>query len=201
MARYIICPRCELNFIDADTQEYCEVCVKEMSGEKTISDDFDTEEMIEEIKKILSEFKEEKEPTIADILIDYLNSRQEAHSGKSRYYYNKDLAVDLKQVSQIVTFLQQRNITTTDSLWKMIEEVSAVQSRIDTAEEKIKELKKGIKFLGDYEKYKSVADEYAKKKFGRDKFKTEHSKELNSFYRAKRWIDKNPKATTKLLLI
>ena len=156
-------------------------------------------EWIEEVKKILSEFKEEKEPTIADILIDYLNSRQEAHSGKSRYFYNKDLAVDLKQVSQIVTFLQQRNITTADSLWKMIEEVSAVQSRIDTAEEKIKELKKGIKFLGDYAKYKSVADEYSKKKFGRDKFKTEHSKELNSFYRAKRWDDENPKATTKSL--
>ena len=104
-------------------------------------------EWIEEIKKILSEFKEEKEPTIADILIDYQNSRQEAHNGKSRYYYNKDLAVDLKQVSQIVTFLQQRNVTTADSLWKMIEEVSAVQSRIDTADEKIKELKKGIKFI------------------------------------------------------
>ncbi len=156
-------------------------------------------EWIEEIKKILSELKEEKEPTIADILIDYLNSRQEAHSGKSRYFYNKDLAVDLKQVSQIVTFLQQRNITTADSLWKMIEEVSEIQSRIDTADERIKELKKGIKFLGDYEKYKSVADEYAKKKFGRDKFKTEHSKELNSFYRAKRWIDENPKATSKSL--
>ncbi len=81
----------------------------------------------------------------------------------------------------------------------MIEEVSAIQSRIDTADERIKELKKGIKFLGDYEKYKSVADEYAKKKFGRDKFKTEHSKELNSFYRAKRWVDENPKATTKSL--
>ena len=81
----------------------------------------------------------------------------------------------------------------------MIEEVSAVQSRIDTAEEKIKELKKGIKFLGDYAKYKSVADEYSKKKFGRDKFKTEHSKELNSFYRAKRWVDENPNATTKSL--
>ena len=156
-------------------------------------------EWIEEIKKILSEFKEEKEPTIADILIDYLNSRQEAHNGKSRYYYNKDLAVDLKQVSKTLAFLQQRNVTTADSLWKMIEEVSTIQSRIDTADERIKELKKGIKFLGDYEKYKSVADEYVKKKFGRDKFKTEHSKELNSFYRAKRWVDENPKATTKSL--
>ena len=158
-------------------------------------------EWIEEIKKILSELKEEKEPTIADILIDYLKSRQEAHSGKSRYFYNKDLAVDLKQVSKTLAFLQQHNITSTDSLWKMITEVSEIQSRIDSADERIKELKKGIKFRSDYAKFKPVADEYSKKKFGRDKFKTEHSKELNSFYRAKRWIDENPKATTKALKV
>ena len=48
MARYIICPRCELNFIDADEQEFCEVCLKELSGEKTFSDGLDAEESIEE---------------------------------------------------------------------------------------------------------------------------------------------------------
>ena len=48
MARYIICPRCELNFIDADEQEYCEVCLKELSGEKTFTDGFDAEESAEE---------------------------------------------------------------------------------------------------------------------------------------------------------
>ena len=48
MANYIICPRCELNFIDADKQDYCEVCKKELSGEKTITDDFEAEEAIEE---------------------------------------------------------------------------------------------------------------------------------------------------------
>ncbi len=48
MAKYVLCPRCELNFIDADEQEYCEVCIKELSGEKTFTDDFEAEEMIEE---------------------------------------------------------------------------------------------------------------------------------------------------------
>lgn len=48
MANYMLCPRCELNFIDADTQEYCEVCLKELSGEKTFTDDFEAEESIEE---------------------------------------------------------------------------------------------------------------------------------------------------------
>ncbi len=50
MARYILCPRCELNFIDADAQEYCDVCLKEMSGEKTFADDFETEEGMEEME-------------------------------------------------------------------------------------------------------------------------------------------------------
>lgn len=40
MARYIICPRCELNFIDADEREYCEVCEKELSGAAAF-DEFD----------------------------------------------------------------------------------------------------------------------------------------------------------------
>ena len=48
MARYVICPRCELNFIDADEQEYCDVCVKELSGERTFADGFDSEENMEE---------------------------------------------------------------------------------------------------------------------------------------------------------
>ncbi len=43
MANYIICPRCELNYIDADEQEYCEVCLKELSGAKTFADDFEEE--------------------------------------------------------------------------------------------------------------------------------------------------------------
>ena len=48
MARYIICPRCELNFIDADEREYCEVCEKELAGDSSYVDELEddvTEEM------------------------------------------------------------------------------------------------------------------------------------------------------------
>ena len=48
MARYVICPRCMLNFIDGDTQEYCDVCVKELKGERTFTDDFEAEIGMEE---------------------------------------------------------------------------------------------------------------------------------------------------------
>ena len=49
MANYVICPRCELNFIDEDEQEFCDVCLKELSGEKLLADDFE-EEIDEEME-------------------------------------------------------------------------------------------------------------------------------------------------------
>ena len=50
MANYILCPRCELNFIDADECEYCEVCVKELSGARNFVDTFEDEEGVDEME-------------------------------------------------------------------------------------------------------------------------------------------------------
>ena len=44
MVRYIKCPRCELNYIDAEKQEYCDVCLKEMKGIRTDADEIEEEE-------------------------------------------------------------------------------------------------------------------------------------------------------------
>ncbi|MBQ9730480.1 MAG: hypothetical protein IJV80_06705, partial [Clostridia bacterium] len=48
MANYVLCPRCELNYIDEDEQEYCEVCLKEMNGDKTFIDGLEENESQEE---------------------------------------------------------------------------------------------------------------------------------------------------------
>lgn len=47
MVRYIKCPRCELNYIDGDKQEYCDVCVAEMRGNKLQFADLDEDEFEE----------------------------------------------------------------------------------------------------------------------------------------------------------
>ena len=44
MVRYIKCPRCDLNYIDAEKQSFCDVCLKEMKGIKTDSDELAEEE-------------------------------------------------------------------------------------------------------------------------------------------------------------
>lgn len=48
MANYIMCPRCELNFIDADEQELCDVCLAELAGDKTFVDGLDEEDIHDE---------------------------------------------------------------------------------------------------------------------------------------------------------
>lgn len=43
MIKYIKCPRCELNYIDSEKQEYCDVCIAELKGNKLQFADFDDE--------------------------------------------------------------------------------------------------------------------------------------------------------------
>lgn len=47
MVRYVKCPRCELNYIDEETQEYCDVCLAEMHGDRLQFADLDEEELEE----------------------------------------------------------------------------------------------------------------------------------------------------------
>lgn len=44
MIRYGKCPRCDLNYIDLDKQEYCDVCVAELKGAKLQFADLDDED-------------------------------------------------------------------------------------------------------------------------------------------------------------
>lgn len=45
MVKYVKCPRCDLNYIDEEKQEYCEVCLAEMHGDRLQFADLDDEEM------------------------------------------------------------------------------------------------------------------------------------------------------------
>ncbi len=47
MVKYVKCPRCELNYIDEEKQEYCDVCLAELHGDKLQFADLDEEELEE----------------------------------------------------------------------------------------------------------------------------------------------------------
>lgn len=44
MVKYIKCPRCELNYIDSEKQEYCDVCLAELQGSKLKFADIDEDD-------------------------------------------------------------------------------------------------------------------------------------------------------------
>ncbi|MDE7086764.1 MAG: hypothetical protein K2O67_01090 [Clostridia bacterium] len=50
MPKYIKCPRCELNFIIEGSQEYCDVCIAEMKGNKLQFADLEDEELEAELE-------------------------------------------------------------------------------------------------------------------------------------------------------
>ena len=47
MVKYVKCPRCELNYIDEEKQEYCDVCLAEMHGDRLQFADLDDEDFDE----------------------------------------------------------------------------------------------------------------------------------------------------------
>ncbi len=55
MAKYIKCPRCELNFILEGKQEYCDVCIAEMKGSKLQFADLEDEELEAELESEAAE--------------------------------------------------------------------------------------------------------------------------------------------------
>lgn len=58
MVKYMKCPRCELNYIDSEKQEYCDICLKEMKGIALDIDDMEdesSEEVLTEICPVCGE--------------------------------------------------------------------------------------------------------------------------------------------------
>ena len=55
MIKYVKCPRCELNYINADKQEYCDVCIAEMKGNRLQFADLEDEELEAELENEAAE--------------------------------------------------------------------------------------------------------------------------------------------------
>lgn len=55
MPKYVKCPRCELNYILDGKQEYCDVCIAEMKGNKLQFADFEDEELEAELESEVME--------------------------------------------------------------------------------------------------------------------------------------------------
>lgn len=90
MVRYIKCPRCELNYIDGETQEYCDVCIAEMKGNKLQFADLEDEELEDELDAEATELC----PICGVNRIRYGEKMCEACAAKSEYEEEDDIDLD-----------------------------------------------------------------------------------------------------------
>ena len=92
MPKYGVCPKCNLNYIDFEKQEICDICEKQRLGQSFVVDDFSFEE------KYTSE--ELHSPFLQEPAIDseYEEEKQEDEDGENatwRSYVDDDNDLDM----------------------------------------------------------------------------------------------------------
>ena len=160
-----------------------------------------TNSVIREIKKkinaLLDWLKDAKEelskPRAPDLIMLLQMYFDQRNSGA---YSQRAKANNLKELSEIITFLQENGITDVESLEAFITErrsiVDEKKTRLDSQTTEMKDLQKLPDAWDTYKRLKPVADKVRSIKFtkAKEKYKTEHKSELNQFYAANRLLTK-----------
>ena len=154
-------------------------------------------ELSEKRKVILEILKEEREPTLSELLADYLEVRQEERSTWSSRGQLKGTVSDFNKVQEVMDYLKENNLRTVDDLKAKINEVTAVlfplQSRIRRNEKRIQRIDMTLSRYETFCRLKPIHDEYMKKGFKRtkEKFQEAHKDELDQYNAAYRYLLKN----------
>ena len=102
----------------------------------------------------------------------------------------------MKELSEIITFLQEHGITDVESLEAFISErnttVNSKKKELDAQTAEMKDLRKLPDDWDTYKRLKPIADNLRSIKFtkAKEKYKAEHKAELNQFYAANRLLTK-----------
>ena len=146
--------------------------------------------LLDWLKETKEELSKPQTPDLISLLQIYFNQRNaSAYSQKAR-------ANNLKELSEIITFLQENGITDVESLEAFISErrsiVDEKKTQLDIQTTEMKDLQKLPDAWDTYKRLKPVADKVRSIKFtkAKEKYKAEHKAELNQFYAANRLLTK-----------
>ena len=147
--------------------------------------------LLDWLKEAKEELREPQMPDLISLLQMYFNQRNAgAYSQKAR-------ANNLKELSEIITFLQEHGITDVESLEAFVTEKRSIinekKALLDAQTAEMKELQKLPDAWDTYKRLKSVADNLRSIKFtkAKEKYKADHKSELNQFYAANRLLTKH----------
>lgn len=140
MVKYVKCPRCELNYIDSEKQEYCDVCIAEIKGSKLQFADLEDEDF-EELNADIEQ-EEELCPVCGVNRIRYGEKLCEACKLKQEYQDEEE--VDIEQDEEWKNYLEDddEDLTVDDE---------ALQEEIDEefADDEVEEEEEDDFFDGD----------------------------------------------------
>ena len=146
--------------------------------------------LLDWLKETKEELSKPQTPDLISLLQIYFNQRN------AGAYTQKAKANNLKELSEIITFLQEHGITDVESLEAFISErrsiVDEKKTQLDIQTTEMKDLQKLPDAWDTYKRLKPVADKVRSIKFtkAKEKYKAEHKAELNQFYAANRLLTK-----------
>ena len=146
--------------------------------------------LLDWLKDAKEELSKPQTPDLISLLQSYFDQRN------AGAYTQKARANNLKELSEIITFLQGHGITDVESLEAFISErnttVNSKKKELDAQTAEMKELQKLPDAWDTYKRLKPVADTLRSIKFtkAKEKYKAEHKAELNQFYAANRLLTK-----------
>ena len=142
------------------------------------------------LSAFLKECKEKKvyAPGLDRLLNDYYDKRY--HNAWSK----KAKIANIKERSNVILFLEQHHISSFEELEAFVKDsyakVNALEKDIKAKSSRINDINEAFRYLEMYQKTLPVYEELNKKFFkpSKDKFKAEHSKEINQYHLSKRKI-------------
>lgn len=102
MVRYEKCPRCELNYIDPEKQDYCDVCLAEMRGSKLQFADLDDEDYAE----IDTEIEQEELCPVCGVNTIRAGEKM-CDSCKSKEEYEEEEELDIEKDEEWKNYLDE----------------------------------------------------------------------------------------------
>ena len=134
------------------------------------------------------------EPTIPQLLARYMEQRGEERADWTSKGKLKGAVSDFNKVQAAMEFLRQKEISTVETLDRLLDGISenavAIRDSMRKAERRIKVIDTLLSHIGNYEKYKPVYREYVaigwKKQ--KEKFEEAHRGELDAYRAAARYV-------------
>ena len=133
MVKYVKCPRCELNYIDEEKQEYCDVCIAEIKGNKLQFADLDEEDF----EELDAELEQTELCPVCGVNRIRLGDKM-CESCKAQQDYVEEDEVDIDSDEEWKNYLEEEDdgdLTVDEDLQEEIEEEFAEQEEEFSDEE------------------------------------------------------------------